>query len=581
MSKEKKLHQDLENAIKWAGAEHYYFKELKEDLVKLRVAVEEALTDQTISGIQEAFRTAKKLMKTENRLQYFVAHSESLAKAMKEKILQQARVRQIQQEAEKYEEVLHRIDIEAAPLILDASRYDCRIKDLLEHLEKKVSHENPSENDLPQAHQIVMELYEVIDEAERWLAALAFDLEKAKKLSEEFAEGYHESIEGVQAALAPLSDEAKGEYVAYLLSHGKGLSEEVREWLKNYITEKGGEFYGERIVSSLSIQSPIIKGAGKAQDKYGYYNELEQERKTSYGFLFQSFPLATKTKNLPWLMQLLRKINFKWNYSYEKDETVKKALDTATKLAWKQRSRKLLLELAGLYLQCGTGDAIIKVKEIYEPLEEWEKLAEVCEKYFNNFPNAAQFYEKAGNFAKAKECYKKFAERELRSPRRNLRKILSALQKAGYSKKEAYLQCAEWSGGIEIGKTNAAKFYELAEEWLLAAKVWKNCYEEKKAEKCLQKAEKFRLSKSKKQKNLAEQGDIYFENGNYQKALEFYERAEAWRKIGDALNKLGRGVEALKAYKKAKEQEAVEAEIEEQKQEVEEIKKKVRQGQTI
>ena len=121
------------------------------------------------------------------------------------------------------------------------------------------------------------------------------------------------------------------------------------------------------------------------------------------------------------------------------------------------------------------------------------------------------------------------------------------MKKAGFSKVEAWKQIGDWYDN-DSNKPKA-QAYENAGEWILASKEWRKAGDNKKAERAIQKSTKH--SKDGRNNLLIQEADILFEQGQYVEALERYQKAEAWDKVGDCYNKLGKGVLAIRMYKKA------------------------------
>jgi len=66
-------------------------------------------------------------------------------------------------------------------------------------------------------------------------------------------------------------------------------------------------------------------------------------------------------------------------------------------------------------------------------------------------------------------------------------------------------------------------------------------------------------------------GEAYYTEKDFEKALEKYKKAEAWKQVGDTLNTLGRGLEAVQAYGKAR----IAQELQEQERRNERVEEKV------
>ena len=163
MSKEERFEEDLEKAIKWAASEHNYFADLSRDLSLLKKQIFLAAEEQKVTGIRKVLRDINQLSRSERRLNRYVHHARRLSKDIQDKIGAN--------EKEDFAEVVKRIDIEAAHLLLDASRYDGRLVELLRHLEERIA-----SHDLEQAQQIIQRMSTTIDDFRNFLTEFFFDI---------------------------------------------------------------------------------------------------------------------------------------------------------------------------------------------------------------------------------------------------------------------------------------------------------------------------------------------------------------------------------------------------------------------
>lgn len=171
------VNKHIQEAVAWLASEHKYFKELKEDIVQLKEDLESAKTKEAVKDIKKAFRDFRYLAKSERRFQQYEQRvEEALAELRKQKITVSGTIQEI-------EDLLQRLHTEAANLIRSSSFYDNRIKDLLTYLQVDIQ-----EHHLEQAHAVLMEITRVIEDTEKWIAAVSIDLNKAKKIIKESQE---------------------------------------------------------------------------------------------------------------------------------------------------------------------------------------------------------------------------------------------------------------------------------------------------------------------------------------------------------------------------------------------------------
>jgi hypothetical protein len=164
--------KEISSAVKWLATEHSYFKLLKKDLEELRIDLKTVSRKKQVKEIHAALRDFTFIGKAERRLNNHEQLVERGINDIKENYMPSV----IDQRTENTE-LIKRIHIEAAQLILYASYYQGKILLLLRHLEHDV------ENDeIEQAQAVLMEVEETISDTEQWIAALSLDLITAKKL---------------------------------------------------------------------------------------------------------------------------------------------------------------------------------------------------------------------------------------------------------------------------------------------------------------------------------------------------------------------------------------------------------------
>lgn len=256
MTKEEDYGKALEEAIKYVALEHHFFNEFRRDLKILRAAIRKAVIEHSVVGIKSAVRFARYIAKAEKREQRSLHHVSELLEGLHGRIADQKAAREVEKgTGVTVENLIERLDIEAAHLVRDVSRFDGQIMRLLKDLDSRIE-----DNELEQAHQILMQLSEVVDDAEKWLAALSVDLDKAKSLREDFALIYHETVEEVQSSLERLDLKARADYVAYLRAHARSLPRSVNNFLRDYVDGK---------VSNDVAKWEFKYAYGEALKKYG------------------------------------------------------------------------------------------------------------------------------------------------------------------------------------------------------------------------------------------------------------------------------------------------------------------------
>ncbi|MBT4538941.1 hypothetical protein HOI26_04540 [Candidatus Woesearchaeota archaeon] len=171
--KKEDVEKHVNSAVKWAATEHYYFKELFDDLNKLKAALAVGKENEAVRDIKEALGDFRYISRAETRLQSQEQHVEQFIEKLLDheaKIDGKISVRTMQH-------LLQRLHEEAAQLIADSSRYEGKIKELLTHL-----HDEIKDHEFEQAQQVLQQVEELITDAEKWLAALLIDIKRAKKI---------------------------------------------------------------------------------------------------------------------------------------------------------------------------------------------------------------------------------------------------------------------------------------------------------------------------------------------------------------------------------------------------------------
>lgn len=165
--------REVQNAIKQIATEHYFFTELKDYLQGLK----NTITVANASGkdyndqynVQKLFRDQKYIGIAERRFKRYEEHVENILSSITAKTLP------VRTEISKA--LRERLHVEAANLLRDSSRYEGRIYRILVKIKSCLN-----EKEYATIGNLVNELEEVIDDAEKWIAALSSDLVAARKL---------------------------------------------------------------------------------------------------------------------------------------------------------------------------------------------------------------------------------------------------------------------------------------------------------------------------------------------------------------------------------------------------------------
>ena len=176
--------------------------------------------------------------------------------------------------------------------------------------------------------------------------------------------------------------------------------------------------------------------------------------------------------------------------------------------AMKSGSRDLILEVVDIF---GNHSRFREDKEtaadLLAGIGEYRKAVEMLEKVGDNSIDTlkkANYYDKAGEFDKARELRREDALLRIRYNLSPERKVLALLKQTGMSEREAYIIIAK--AFEESGKRRlAAEYLKKAGEWSAAAKIYLKLGDKKKENECLDKAERLNTEKM----NLMEQGDLF------------------------------------------------------------------------
>src|SRR3989338_1000804 len=165
------VQKHVQAAVAWLASEHNFFIELKNDLANLKEDLESAKAKEQVKDIKKAFRDFRYLARSEQRFQQYEKQvEEALADLGKQKITVSGTISEIHH-------LIQRLQTEAASLIHDSSFYEGKIQKLLTYLQVNIQ-----EHHLEQAQAVLMEIILVVDDAEKWIAALSVDLNQARQI---------------------------------------------------------------------------------------------------------------------------------------------------------------------------------------------------------------------------------------------------------------------------------------------------------------------------------------------------------------------------------------------------------------
>ncbi len=380
----KDLKENIEKAIGWAASEHNYFKELKEDLAELKKNIQNAKKEKLVKGMRVAFRDYRYLGQSERRLNNYVGNVESLLDGIKSKVTVSGKVKEI-------EELVKHLDIEAVALVKDCSLYEGRIKDLLSHL----SH-NIKDHELEKAHQVLMELEEVVDDTEKWIAALSSDLKEAKKLSAEYELIYGHDLEGIEEAIKSLSPESKYDYLKHALLKSKHMPKKTKEGVWKLLDKLVCK--NKRLQNGFA---ELLESQGKKLQAAEWYLEIEKYEKAEQIFLKlgkSEFLIRWYLKNLnqnPWQEKKLTKGEERVKEVYLKLSLWGKAADI----------RKKELNFRVHHPSDGNNQAHW-LGEQYEEVGNWYTKSGMKNEAKEMYVKAANFHTFCGCFHLVRELYK-------------------------------------------------------------------------------------------------------------------------------------------------------------------------------
>ncbi|PIN88074.1 MAG: hypothetical protein COY22_01385 [Candidatus Tagabacteria bacterium CG_4_10_14_0_2_um_filter_40_13] len=231
---QKDFEKHVHEAIKWVATEHKFFEDLSADLQLLKRDITLAKEKNEVKDIKHALGDFRYIGKAERRFDNHEKHVEDfLEKLRKHELTVTGSVHDIQQ-------LFERLHTEAANLIKDSSLYNGKIRELLLHLKDTIE-----DHEIEQAHAVLVEVEQLIEDAEKWIAALPIDLKKAKQIVQETnfdksADMYRDpNLEDFNNSHT--LKKVKGFMEAYGLSNVKFQKEKERNMVSGYYDSKENE----------------------------------------------------------------------------------------------------------------------------------------------------------------------------------------------------------------------------------------------------------------------------------------------------------------------------------------------------
>ena len=178
--------RSIQNGIKWLSSEHSYFKDLKDHLQELKRDISTGKEKEKVKEIKAAFKDFRYIGKSERRFANSEKHVEELFGELMKRMDGYLKTYKDSELIllEELKKVEKRMRIEANNLLIHTSYYEGKIRTFLFHLRDEVK-----DNEVEKAQQILMEVEEAVEEAEKWIDALVIDYRKAKDLATKFQYG--------------------------------------------------------------------------------------------------------------------------------------------------------------------------------------------------------------------------------------------------------------------------------------------------------------------------------------------------------------------------------------------------------
>ncbi len=262
---EDKIHSKVKQGIKILATEHAAFQSLHDDLDAIKRNIEAQLKTKTLAEIRSAVRDCKRLSKAERRFKPIEEDiedelTETVTKIEKELPAPSGTLQQVEKDAQQ---VSRDLKIEAGTVLRAASRYEGKVRELLQQLEREV---NADEEE--KAKDTVEELLQLIKEIDtKWIPALVSDLDKAKEIEEEFIKNSGLNDKGRElisqndytGAARSFAEANKPKKVIEALKKKKDLTTEDYQLLKNaYIALRDRENAANTILKEKEEHVKIL-----------------------------------------------------------------------------------------------------------------------------------------------------------------------------------------------------------------------------------------------------------------------------------------------------------------------------------
>lgn len=169
----------IKKAVEWLATEHNYFTDIQKDLQQLKTDLDKGKEKDQVKDIKKALGDFRYLGKSERRLNRYETAVEDVLEKLKQRVAG----------AEQLHDRLH---AEASHLIRTSSFYEGKLRDHLLFLKEEIK-----DHEIEKAQAALMELFQIIEDTEKWLAALSTDLASAKNLAREFYEQHGVTIKKI------------------------------------------------------------------------------------------------------------------------------------------------------------------------------------------------------------------------------------------------------------------------------------------------------------------------------------------------------------------------------------------------
>ncbi len=209
----------IKKAVEWLATEHNYFTDIQKDLRQLKTDLENGKEKDQVKDIKKALGDFRYLGKSERRLNRYEEAVENVLEKLKQRVAG----------AEQLHDRLHN---EASHLIRTSSFYEGKIRDHLLYLKEEIK-----DHEIEKAQAVLMELFQIIEDAEKWLAALSTDLASAKKLAREFYEHHGVTIKKIldEITVSHTVDQDTAKKLENTILHSDDGAEELQQLAYRWI----------------------------------------------------------------------------------------------------------------------------------------------------------------------------------------------------------------------------------------------------------------------------------------------------------------------------------------------------------